>query len=273
MKKIFAYSFSPTPLQRRGTLFLALITLAFASCQKEIDIDLNSAEPKIVIEANLFNTSCFVKLSKTVNFDEANEFPAVKGAIIRLTDDVGNKWTLLEGTRGNYSETVVSAAGRTYTLEVTVEGTTYTSTCKMPYPTDIDSLAFTAAPFDGDIQMLNVYFTDRVGEKNYYRALQYVNGEFIPDDVPIAEDRLMDGKNIQIPIFRAPEAGILPAGDTVEVRLQSIDFPVYEYFRTLEMVKQGGGLSTPTNPISNISNGALGYFNACSYTSKQIIVP
>ena len=51
---------------------------------------------------------------------------------------------------------------------------------------------------------------------------------------------------------------------------------MYEYYRTLEALDNGGGgglgSSTPDNPTSNITNNALGYFKVFSQTEKDFIV-
>jgi hypothetical protein len=49
--------------------------------------------------------------------------------------------------------------------------------------------------------------------------------------------------------------------------LQSIDKGVYDYFRTAG--NDGNQSASPSNPISNIDNEALGYFNACAVTKKE----
>jgi hypothetical protein len=62
----------------------------------------------------------------------------------------------------------------------------------------------------------------------------------------------------------------LKAGDEVTIWLESVDKYVYEYFRTEG--SEGWQSASPANPTSNISNGALGYFNACSVRTISIIV-
>jgi len=62
----------------------------------------------------------------------------------------------------------------------------------------------------------------------------------------------------------------LEAGDEVTIWLESVDKYVYEYFRTES--SEGWQSASPANPTSNISNGALGYFNACSVRTISIIV-
>ena len=63
----------------------------------------------------------------------------------------------------------------------------------------------------------------------------------------------------------------LVAGDSIKVWLECIDHGVFEYFRTAN--RDGGHSTSPANPVSNITNGALGYFNACSVRKKVFIYP
>jgi hypothetical protein len=62
----------------------------------------------------------------------------------------------------------------------------------------------------------------------------------------------------------------LESGDNVTIWLECMDKFAYEYFRTAG--SEGGQSTSPSNPTSNISNGALGYFNACSVRKISIIV-
>jgi hypothetical protein len=52
----------------------------------------------------------------------------------------------------------------------------------------------------------------------------------------------------------------------------SVDQGVYTYFYTLNQ-NTGRNSGAPANPVSNITNGALGYFNAYSVTTKKFIYP
>ena len=64
----------------------------------------------------------------------------------------------------------------------------------------------------------------------------------------------------------------IQSGDSITVVLQTIDEPVYTFFSTLRSNTNGSN-AAPANPISNITNNALGYFSACGLRSKSIVVP
>lgn len=251
------------------------IVLALSSCQKVIDVDLNSAEPRIVIEADLANNSvCRVTLTRTVNFDELNNFPPVKGAMIRLTDDAGNTEILTENSfyPGFYTTiTMNGQPGHTYTLDVTVDGKTYTATEKMADTVAIDSINMQRG-FFRNVNNLHVYFTDQHAIDNWYRIVHYVNNELI-NSIDITDDIARDGQQFDAMIFGGSDEDSLMANDSVYIMLQNIDKGSFKYFNTLFQAEGGGDPgATPANPVSNFSNGALGYFSVYAETRRWFIV-
>ena len=55
------------------------------------------------------------------------------------------------------------------------------------------------------------------------------------------------------------------------VRMNSTEKAIYDFFYTLENASGNG--QTPGNPLSNISNGAIGYFGAITVRERYVIVP
>ena len=268
----------------RNCISIATGLMIFSSCQKVIELDLNSASPEIVIEGNLSNLlgPYTIALSKTVNFSESNTFPPCTGAAITINDNAGNSEVLTESSPGIYkTNTLQGIVGRAYTIIVTSNGKEYQAVSNIPAPVTIDSLTVITSSGMGGPGMggpgnvnktIEVKFTDPAGIDNYYRLEEMVNGKLI-NNISITSDRLRDGEKFK-ESMRGGSDIRLQIGDTVTVLLQSIDKNVYEYFRTLNQSSGGGGFtsSAPANPTSNLSNGALGYFNAHSVTSKTVII-
>lgn len=262
------------------------ITLAasiLSSCQKVINIDLNSVAPEIIIEGNVSNQvgSCTVDLSKTVNFSDSNVFPPVTGASVTINDNAGNSEILAEVSSGVYkTSTLQGTVGRAYTIIVTANGKNYQAVSTMAAPVAIDTIIIkTSTGFGGGgmgggnnvNKSLTLRFTDPVGTANYYRLVEIVNGVLV-NTISITSDNLRDGEVIEENLREGSDIK-LQIGDIVTVQLQSIDKNVYEYFRTFNQSSGGGFTSaSPANPTSNISNGALGYFSAYSVTSKTVVV-
>jgi hypothetical protein len=267
----------------KALFFIFLLTLIlFTACTKVIDINLNASAPRIIIEASLSDqpASCSVSLSKTVNYNEANVFPAVSGAIVTVSDNIGNSATLTETIPGKYSDALFQGvAGRTYTLSISVEGKTYTAVSTMNAPVNIDTIvqdSISGNPFGQgsgpkDIFVWVVY-RDPPGITNYYRFVEVINHR-VSTGIFISDDELRDGNYMARRI--SENDSTLHKGDSVTIQMQSIDKAVYNYFEQLEQVTGGGFVgqsATPANPISNIDNGALGFFSAYSVKSKRIVI-
>jgi hypothetical protein len=248
-----------------------LLIMVFSSCQKVINLDLNSASPQIVIEGNVYDQPgpYMVKISQTVNFDESNVYPPVTGATVEISDDAGNSEVLTESLSGTYiTSALQGVAGRTYTLTVASKGKTYTATSTMPNPVNIDSIYLEKSMF-GNEKLVSVNFNDPANINNYYHLIEFLNNKR-QTGFNVTDDNLNQGKTISYSFMSAGNNSKLGIGDTVTVWLESIDKGVYEYFRTAG--RDDGQSSSPSNPTSNISNGALGYFNACSVSTISIIV-
>lgn len=248
------------------------------SCTKVVNINLNDSAPKIIIEGSISDqpSSCFVKISKTVNFDQLNIFPAVTGSLVIITDDIGNKATLTETTEGIYTApSFQGVEGRTYTISITAEGKTYIANSTMPEKVVIDSIgqdSFFMGNFGGGgiIKFVRIQFKDPEGKNNYYRFVEKINGT-ISNTIIIDNDLLRDGNTIaQEIVHRDPR---LQTGDSVMIFLQTIDKGVFDYFTQLNQITgegYGGQSASPANPTSNFNNGALGYFSAYAVRSKAI---
>ncbi len=251
------------------------------ACTKVVDINLNDAAPKTIIEGGLSDklASCSVKISKTINFDQPNDFPAVTGALVTITDEFGEQATLTETTPGLYkADFYRGTAGKTYTVSVNAEGKTYTASSTMAYPIAIDTLIPQRITFDrfGKTETLNyvkIQYQDTRWEENYYRFIEKIN-RTISTEIMIDNDMLRDGSVISQQIYS--ENPPIQEGDTITVYLQTIQKDIFNYFSQLNQVTsqdRGGQSAAPANPTSNFSNGALGYFSAYSVRSKRIIIP
>jgi len=79
--------------------------IVFFSCKKVINVNLNNANPNIVIEGIISDAPgpYQVKLTQTVNFSDPNVFPPVTGATVKITDNtLGVTDSLKEVVPGTY---------------------------------------------------------------------------------------------------------------------------------------------------------------------------
>lgn len=262
-------------------LIIALAT-SFSSCEKVIEIELNNANPKVVIEAELEEgTHDFsVKVSRTGDYFGNDTPDAITNATISLTDDAGNSTAVPHVIEGLYRVQGFAAnTETTYTLSVAVEGETYTSSAYIPEPVQLDSLVAREpffGPPDGEFEerIIFTFISDPADTPNYYRMNAFRNGafDFSARSIVVFDDKFSDGQQIEIPYFN----NFFNPGDTVVVELLSIDEGVYDFYLTLnEVIGSNGGPAeaAPANPNTNIKGGAIGYFGASSKATATIVVP
>jgi hypothetical protein len=251
--------------------------LLLPGCEKVIDMDLNVSEPAVVIEGNLSwkHTSLKVKVTTTGSYFDSGQSEPVEGAVIFLETDAGVRMEVKDEGEGNYRlDRVPLKARSAYKLVAEIEGHEYSAVSVLNPSVKIDSLSGEyyreARFFDGGFRM-QLYFMDPAGQENYYRVKVYKNGVLFnsPDDLIVFDDGVLDGKPVQVRL----RGQTFAAGDTARVELHSICKNAWEYFNTLrEMASLNPGSPSPANPVSNFTNGALGYFSAWSHSSKVAFI-
>ena len=267
-------------MRRKKLLLFVLTTMLLTSCQNVVSIDLNKANPHMVIEGNISDQPgpYTVQLTKTGNyFEPALVFPAVSNALVIVSDDAGQRDTLREGTPGVYqSSNLIGTIGRSYTLDVFSEGGEYKATSSMPVKVLIDSLY--AKPRGTNGYDIYVAFKDPPEAGNYYRLNARSSAAIPADSIDgrryrLYTDKLTNGNEMA---ERIRAGRNVQKGDTITVELLSIDKAAYDYFNTLRDVLSSDRAATslsPANPNTNLNNGSLGYFVAYSVDTKRIIIP
>jgi hypothetical protein len=257
-------------------------SILFASCEKVIEVDLNAVEPKIVIEGKISDDATelvTVRVSKTVNFDESNTFPAVSNAVVIINDQTANMTdTLKETNKGIYQSTKIKGIeGHLYNMTIKAENNTFTATTQLPKKVDFDNIEMRTQAFFGntDYQIIPK-FIDPKGIGNNYRFVLSINDK-VKNDIFVLNDELSDGNVNGRPLFRQRSSDSrenIKIGDRIGLEMHCIDKEVYEYFNSLagEGGGPGFGSSTPANPVTNIKGGALGYFAAYTKQKKSVIV-
>lgn len=253
--------------------------LVLASCQDVIDVDLNSSNPRYVIEGEINNSAgpYYVHITRSKNFDEDNNFPVVDDAMVTVTDveeDITERLQFVDGVYQTSSLT--GEPGHTYHLEVRTADQVFTASSTIPEQViGIDSLYIGSSEWDASEFFATATYMDPEGKGNYYRFRQWINGRLMGLSI-VTNDDFNDGRlNTLILEYDIEEESGRPpiqTGDHIQVEMQCIDKGVYDYYRTLENASggDGGGWHSPANPVGNINGGALGVFNACSHSFKEI---
>lgn len=265
---------------------LSLIYL-MTSCEDVIELDLNDIPPRLVIEGVITDQPgpYYVKISESAKFYDSNIFPSVSGATVTISDNEGNAEILIEDSPGVYKTTDIQGVrGRTYTLDVELDGENYTAESTIPaqqIPLDSIAVEFKEESFfEDEGYYFTIFFQDPPVTRNYYRLLVYVNGApFIFNQDDEDESNRLEDNNLWLQDDKFTDGNIqdlelphnLSLGDSLSLELLHIDRTTYDYYRTLNDVITSQGVA-PSNPLSNFQEAALGYFGAYSVTKNSIVV-
>ena len=262
-------------IQKYTFLFiLVIVTIFFTSCEKVVDLDLEKAQQMLVVEAIVYDSlgDNFVKLTKSRPFnDNSMGYETVSGAVVIITDNIGNSFVLTENEPGNYSSLALEGiSGRTYLLTVNVNGKTITAQSFMNPKINLDSLSHEKIDHpigqeEKDKYSVRTYFYDTPNYTNYYRIKAFNNGVQEKGYIVLNDD-LADGDHVVFPVFQSD----FDEDDIVIVQLLSIDEVNYRYFNAIAYSQSG---EVPGNPKTNlVGDNVVGYFGAYAKSEKSIII-
>lgn len=300
-------------LRARQTALIALSSFLLMSCEKEVQIDLKSSPPQVVVQGSIESGNIpFVVLNSSMSFFSKIDLGTLEKSFIHdavVTVSDGSKtvtlkeYTVDTGTSFKYSvytidttnftldNLILGEVGKTYTLSVTYQGKTYTGVTKIPIPQGVDSMWFAEPLFAGEgtadsARQLFVSYTDPDTAGDCVRYFTRRNEEqFFPSDN--FSDEIINGKKLnsvglvagyQETTSVAPSRDSLIyffPGETVTLKWCAIDKGVYQFYNSLGFAKNavGNPFSTPINPVTNMKNGALGIWAGYGVFEKTMTVP
>ncbi|UII20166.1 DUF4249 domain-containing protein [Fulvivirga ligni] len=263
---------------------LATITVLF-SCDDPIDLDTKQAEPVMVIEGLVTNEehTQYVRVTKSVSFysDQSNQ--PITNATVVVSDDQGNVYNYSYSDNGGYYISDVAYAGeigRVYSLVVNAEGEEYTASDKLVRVTTIDSLTveideeeYEDPEDEGNYYEVLLYTKEPQDTEDYYLFKFYRNGDLMRDEV--TDIYYSDDEFLAENIDGITTPGYFSLGDTATVEMYSISLNGFKYYSDLtNLLNSDGGLfgPPPVNPLGNISNGAMGFFQVSAVDRSSILI-
>jgi hypothetical protein len=262
---------------KRYTQVVFIFIILFSSCQKVVELNLNNAAPQIVIQGEVTDAKgpYTITINQSVDFYSNNTFPAVSGAIVKISDNQGAVDSLTEMSPGVYTTHFLQGEpGNTYTLSVLAQNNSFSAVSTMPAPVPLDSVTLESTSGFGQTRInAIVNFQDPAGIANYYEFVEFINGQPFKNNIFVFNDRLSDGKYISTTL--RTDSAYISLRDQVEVKMYSVDENTYNYFNQLKESSGTGAFNStasPANPTTNITGGSLGYFSAHTTQSRTIIV-
>lgn len=261
-------------------IILAIVVIAFTSCEDVVDVEVQDGPTRLVVEASLnwekgtAGNEQTIRLSESSPFFSKGTVTEVTGASVVVTNDTsGDEFVFADQGNGEYlSTTFEPVLGQSYSLRIEHDGEIYTATETMTPVTDItDIFQKREEGFNDEELEVHIVFTDPEEEGNNYLFKFQREGDLLPG-LEVGEDRFLNGNEIDwwYEIEEDEDENIEPfqPGDVLQIEMYGISRPYYDYIKIL--VEQLGGTdlfdSTPVavkgNCINetNPENYAFGYF-------------
>lgn len=286
----------------KNKILSALVTtIIFASCEKEVEIDMPKYTPSVVVEGFIANDMApMVFLTKNVEYvsqagKDLYEKSFIHGALITLEKQDGNADTLKEiiqtdpksglMTAMYTSTTTIGAIGKTYTLKITTGGKTYSAIATIPVPVQIQDIWYEKHPDaeNDSFKTVWVKILDPI-ETNYYRYTSEVNGQHGPQpEVSTISDKGFSGKEYKKAIdsglkneaqdMHGGVSGYFKIGDTITVKWANAEKSYYDAWATIDY-KRSQNMNPFMNPTRIVGNvkGCLGYWSGLGVDVKSIVL-
>jgi len=267
-------------------IFLLTIGLLFSACEEVVDVDLDTAPPRLVVDANINwikgtdGSQQMVKLTTTGGYYQDN-VPIVSGATVFITNGANTVFNFTEnpGTGEYICTNFVPVIGESYTLTVEHQGQTYNATEILYTAPDVTKIVQDneGGFLNEDIE-LRYYFMDNDNEDNFYLT-RYDTSVLPYPEYSALDDEFFQGNEM----FNFISDEDFKAGDVVHFKLYGISERYHNYMNILISLAEGGAGSGPfqTPPVNargniinhtNQANFALGYFRLGEVTALDYTI-
>jgi hypothetical protein len=275
----------------KKTLFILTLAAGFASCEKEISVDLPQPEQLIVVDGGI-STGLPAEVTLTWSagyFDPIDSASlanyVITNATVTVTDGITTDTLNLTVDfsrpipfvyRGS---NITGVVGRTYTINIIAGDKTAFASTTIPQPVPLDSVWFKPEIPGDSLGFLWAHLNEPVGSGNGYRWFTQRIGEdasFLAPFGSTFDDNFIEGKSFDFAYNRpaAPGSslpedndfrrGYFISGDLVIVKFCAIGQAEADFFRTYEIeVSNNGNPFAAPGVIEHNVTGGLGIF--CGY--------
>lgn len=290
-------------------LILIIASVIISSCEKEVTVDLPRPEDRIVFEGGIENNqyASLIITRNTAYFDIVDVNTLVNmvvvdpHAVVTVTDGtIVDTLQLGEDSVGfiptKYTGTKLKGEiGKTYTLNVFVEGNYYSAVTTIPQPLELDSVRFKLdkpGTADDSTGFLWLYANDPPVLGDYYKIFTRTIGKddvFVHPYSSVTDDQFFNGQPIEFAVARGynPASGeesdqgeedvprwMFVKGETVIVKFCTIDATHYDFWYSIELqnASDGNPFAAPVTVKTNIEGGALGIWGGYGVSLDTIFI-
>ncbi|OIV41261.1 DUF4249 domain-containing protein [Flavobacterium johnsoniae] len=268
---------------KKATLIIVFFTsLFFASCEEVVDVDLDTAPPKLVIEAAInwekgtTGNEQTIKLTTTTGYFE-NVIPTVSGALIDIKNSHGEQFNFIEVKKtGVYvCSNFAPVIDEQYTLTVVSRGNRYIATETLKSVAPITRIEQNnEGGFTGKDIEIKAFYNDPADSDNFY-LYKYVYSNKIKSTFYADEDKFFNGNEF----FSLSDDEDLKIGNEIEITHFGISKQYYNYMSILVSIagnNVGGPFQSPPATVkgnivnvTNKDNYPLGYFSLCETSTAK----
>jgi hypothetical protein len=269
MLRLKKYNFKTKAL----ALCSLLLVLFFSSCEDVVNVDLETGDPKIVIDAEIrwekgtTGNEQSIKISRMAPYYSKGT-PQVSGAQVKVENSNETVFTFTESTPGLYvCHDFVPVLNMDYTLKVTVEGQNFTAVEKLISVPPIDRIDQEFIPdiTGPDLIAVEFDYKDPIDLGNYYLT-DFKSDFLLFPQYAASSDEYVNGNEIT---ERFADTDLKP-GKIIEITHRGISKNFYNYMNLILEVTNGNPFAAaPGNIRGNVINNtnpdnfALGYFRLC----------
>lgn len=264
-------------------LLLVIAAISFTSCERIVDVDLETAKPKLVVDASIQwekgsqGNEQTIYLRTTSGYF-SSEIPTVSDAIVFVTNGA-NTFEFVETSPGIYfCNTFIPEYDATYELTVMLNDQVYKATETLKSAPDIAEIQQNnEGGFLGEDIEVKVFFDDNGSTNDFYLSRFQPDFTAIPE-FDVFEDRFFQGNTI----FALYSSEDLIVGSQLQFTLSGISERYYNYMNILLSVAGSNGGSPFSSPPATVrgnivnttitNNFALGYFSLSETSSVLYIV-
>ena len=286
----------------RKILYLLFLS-SFLSCEDIITPNLPTNDPILVVDAwvNNLNQPQKIFLSTTQDYLDSTSSPSVTGAVVKVSDDLGNVYEFVESDDGEYvwqPDSIhknLGEVGTSYLLSIVQGGEEFIAQSAMNRTSTIDSVNFVRGQFPEGSYYAEFWSREESGIGDAYWIKSYKNGIYqnglgdiitCIDAGASSEGAVIDGIPFIPPVrrgitrFETDDDGnfISPfdKGDSLYVEIHSVSFEAFDFLnKTAIQINRPGGFSelfavslsnVPTNisAVNNHNYPVVGFFNVSS---------
>lgn len=264
---------------------IVIAALSFTACEDVISVGLDTAAPKLVIDASIDwvkdtpGNEQKITLSTTTGY-YSPEFPTVSGATVIVTNSQNTIFTFTETPNaGEYiCSNFVPVIGETYTMTISLNGETYIASETLIGVSNIEQAIEqnSAGGISGDEVEITYHYQDDGSQENFYLN-RVISPRVIYPVFEVEDDNYSNGSMMTESYSHED----LEPGDILDIRLYGISKRYYMYFSKLLLASGGDPSPFPTIPTAvrgnivnqtNSQNFAYGYFRLAEVAVKNYTV-